>query len=95
MPADVARGGLQHSYPAYRAGLRSLLDGNPLPQALRQPRVATLVLLGDRDETVPATEVLGLPPAGGVDVPVLDATHQLPLEQPQALAGLVAAPAPA
>lgn len=89
LPPDVARGGLQHSYPAYRAGLRSLLDSNPLPQTLRHPRVPTLVVLGDRDETVPAGDVLGLPPAPDVDVRVLDATHQLPLDRPETLAELI------
>ena len=89
LPAAVARGGVQHSYPAYRAGLRSLLDGNPLPDALRHPRVPTMVVLGTRDETVPADDVLRLPPALGVDVRVLDATHQLPLDQPDALADLL------
>ncbi len=89
MPADVARGGLQHSYPAYRAGLLSLLRNNPLPDALRRPRLPTVVVLGDRDETVHAQDVLALPPAAAVEVRLLDATHQLPLDQPQQLADLI------
>lgn len=89
LPPAVARGGLQHSYPAYRAGLRSLLDGNPLPEAMRRPRVPTLVVLGERDETVPAGDVLGLPPAPAVDVRLLDATHQLPLDRPAELAAVI------
>lgn len=37
VPADVARGGVQHSYPAYRDGLHSMSQDNPLPGLLRVP----------------------------------------------------------
>ncbi len=91
LPDGVARGGVQHSYPAFRSGLRSLLDGNPLPPLLRHPTVATTVLLGDRDETVPADVVLGLPPGPDVEVQVLEGTHQLTLDQPERIAAVIAA----
>jgi hypothetical protein len=38
VPADVARGGVQHSYPAYRDGLHSMSQDNPLPGLLRVPK---------------------------------------------------------
>lgn len=86
LPAGVARGGVQHSYPAYRAALRTLLSDNPLPEAIRRPRTATTLLLADRDATAPAQDVFDLPPGAAVDVTMLDGTHLLPLESPAAIA---------
>ena len=86
LPRAVARGGVQHSYPAYRSALRTLLTDNPLPAAIRNPGTPTTVVLADRDTTAPAQDVLELPPGAGVSVTRLAGTHLLPLESPAALA---------
>jgi len=89
LPPAVARGDVQHSYPAYRAALRTLLTDNPLPTAIRNPRTPTTVVLADRDTTAPAQDVLELPPGPGVSVTMLGGTHLLPLESPAALASAI------
>ena len=89
LPPAVARGGVQHSYPAYRAALRTLLGDNPLPAAIRDPGTPTTVVLADRDTTAPARDVLGLPPGPGVSVTRLAGTHLLPLESPAVLASAI------
>jgi len=89
LPPAVARGGVQHSYPAYRAALRTLLVDNPLPAAIRHPRTPTTVVLADQDTTAPAQDVLELPPGPSVSVTMLAGTHLLPLESPAALASAI------
>lgn len=89
LPPGVARGGVQHSYPAYRAALRTLLSDNPLPDAIRHPRTATTVVVADRDTTAPAQDVFDLPPGAAVSVTMLSGTHLLPLESPAALASAI------
>jgi len=89
LPAGVARGGVQHSYPAYRAALQTLLSDNPLPDAIRHPRVPTTLLLADQDTTAPAQDVFDLPPGAAVDIVVLSATHMLPLEDSAAVAAAI------
>ncbi len=86
LPPAVARGGLQHSYPAYRAALRTLLTDNPLPAGIRDPRTPTTVVIGDQDMTAPARDVLRLPPGQDVDATMLAGTHLLLLDNPTALA---------
>ena len=89
LPPAVARGGVQHSYPAYRAALQTLLTDNPLPAAIRIPRTPTTVVLADRDTTAPAQDVFDLPPGPAVSVTMLSGTHLLPLENPAALASAI------
>jgi len=89
LPPAVARGGVQHSYPAYRAALQALLTDNPLPAAIGNPGTPTTVVLADQDTTAPAQDVLELPPGPGVSVTLLGGTHLLPLEHPAALASTI------
>ncbi len=92
VPPAVARGGVQHSFPAYRDALMSMWEDNPLPALLRAPRHPVTVVLGEQDETVLVSDVLDLPPAEAVEVVRLPGTHALPYEQPDVIAGLLARP---
>ena len=61
VPEDLARDGVQHSWPAYRDALAALLDGNPLPAWIAAPAKRTTVILGDRDRQTPASDVMDFP----------------------------------
>jgi len=89
VPTDVARGGVQHSYPAYRDGLHSMWQDNPLPGLLRVPTHPVTVVLAERDETVHPSDILDLPPAPEVVVRQVDGTHALPYDDPEITAGLI------
>lgn len=80
IPPDVARDSVTYVWPAYRDGLRSLLQDSPLPAWLADPPLPTTVVLGEDDSTVLAA---GLTPLLGPDVELLrlPGTHGLPLEQ--------------
>jgi pimeloyl-ACP methyl ester carboxylesterase len=93
VPAPVARGGVQHSYPAYRDALNSMWQDNPLPGLLRSPVHPTTVVLADGDETVHLRDVLDLPPSDSVDIVRVPGTHALPYAEPAATADLVLASA--
>jgi len=89
VPPDVARDAVRYVWPAYRDALNSLLDNVALRQWLADPPVPTVVLLGERDETVPPD---GLAPLLGPRVTrvLLDGTHALPLEHPAQVATEIA-----
>ncbi len=89
VPADVARGGVQHSYPAYRDALDSLWQDNPLPELLRNPMHPVTVVLGEQDQTVHPSDILDLPPHPDVTVRRVDGTHALPYTDPATLARLL------
>ena len=95
LPADVVRGGVEHSFPAYRDALTSMWRDNPLPGLLRSPTHPVAVVLAEGDQTVRPSDVLDLPPRGDVRVTRVQGTHGLPYEQPQLVTGLVLAVAPA
>jgi hypothetical protein len=86
----VARDGVQHSWPAYRDALATLLDANPLPRAIECPQRPTTVVLTDQDEQAPAEDVLAWS-HDAVDVVELPGDHLLPLRDPGALAAVIAA----
>jgi pimeloyl-ACP methyl ester carboxylesterase len=88
VPADVVRGGVQHSYPAYRDALTSMWQDNPLPELLRAPTHPLTVVLADRDETVRPGDVLELPISDRVHVVRVQGTHGLPYERPDVVARL-------
>ena len=85
IPADVARDSVSHVWPAYRDGLTSLLQDNPLPAWLADPPLPTRVVLAEDDSTVlaPGLEALLGP---GVEVVRQPGTHGLPLERPAEVA---------
>ncbi len=87
--ADIARDGVAHIWPAYRDGLDSLLNDNPLPAWLAAPPLPTTVVLADRDSTVTADDVVPL--LGGATALRLDGTHLLPVERPDDVAAAVLA----
>jgi len=88
VPADVVRGGIRHSYPAYRDALSSMWRDNPLPELLRAPTHPITVVLADDDETVRPDDVLALPVSDRVHVVRVEGTHGLPYEQPDVVARL-------
>lgn len=88
VPKDVVRGGVQHSYPAYRDALTSMWQDNPLPELLRSPTHPVTVLLAESDETVHPSDVLDLPLSDNVHVARVEGTHGLPYEQPEVVARL-------
>ena len=90
VPDDVARDGVQHSWPAYRDALRALLDGNPVPEWITAPATPTTVVVGDRDRQTPAADVLDFP-HGDIDVVQISGDHLVPLTQPDRIADVIAA----
>ena len=94
VPADVVRGGVQHSYPAYRDALGSMWQDNPLPELLRAPTNPVTVVLADSDETVRPDDVLDLPLSDRVHVVRVAGTHGLPYERPDLVARLTRADDP-
>lgn len=95
VPPEVARAGVQHSYAAYRDALGGLFEGNPLPELLRAPPAPLTLVLAEGDETVPLDDVLALPRDPGVRVVRVPGTHGIAYAQPEAVADLVLADAPA
>lgn len=95
VPADVVRGGVEHSFPAYRDALSSMWQDNPLPGLLRTPTHPVAVVLAEGDKTVRPGDVLDLIPRGDVRVTHVEGTHGLPYEQPELVAGLVLTTEPA
>jgi len=61
VPREVAHESVQHSWPAYRDALTTLLDSNPLPGALKHPTHPTTVVLADADLRAPKGDVLDHP----------------------------------
>ena len=88
--ADIARDGVAHIWPAYRDGLDSLLEENPLPGWLAAPPLPTVVVLADSDDTVPAADVRPLVAEDSVLVQ-LPGTHLVPVEQPEDVADAICA----
>jgi pimeloyl-ACP methyl ester carboxylesterase len=93
VPEAVARDGVEHSWPAYRDALMTLLDANPLPAAIAEPIRPTTVVLGIDDEQTPAGNVLAWPHER-VGVVRLPGDHLLPLRRPIELAELIATAVP-
>lgn len=89
---DVARDGIAHVWPAYRDGLGSLLEDNPLKVWLAAPLLPTHVVIGDGDTTVTPEDLLPLLTSGAAPQR-LAGTHLLPLEQPARVAEAITAPA--
>lgn len=94
IPEDVVRGGVQHSYPAYRDALTSMWQHNPLPELLRRPAHPVAVVLADSDDTVHPDDVLDLRPSDHVRAERVEGTHALPYGQPEMVARLVLNDAP-
>ena len=89
VPEEVAREGVQHSYPAYRDALRSIWEDNPLPALLRDPRHPVRVIVAEQDETVLPGDVLDLRLAAGIEIIRVEGTHALPFNRPQFTAELL------
>lgn len=89
IPAEVARGGVQHSFAAYSDGLRSLWDGSPLGDLLRSPPCPVTVLLAEQDQTVHPADVLDLPPSPEVRIVRGPGDHGIAYAQPDVLSELL------
>lgn len=81
VPDRVALDSVQHSWPAYRDVVKTLLDDNPLPDAIERPRAPTTVIVGTADVQAPADDVLDWP-HDAVHVIAVNADHLLPLRAP-------------
>lgn len=88
LPAEVAADSVQHSWPAYRDALRSLLVDNPLDDALASPRRPTMVVVSDADTTAPATDV-NVQRYQRVRIVELQGNHLLPLSRATEIAALI------
>jgi pimeloyl-ACP methyl ester carboxylesterase len=88
LPEEVARDGVQHSWPSYRDALRALLGDNPLPDAILTPRRPTTVVVSDADDEAPAEDVLDFPHDAD-EVLQLPGDHLLPLREAPQLANLI------
>lgn len=89
VPADIARDSLEHCWPAFRQGLMTLLERNPLGAALRAPVRPTTVVLGRHDDAAPPADVTP-DISDRVDVRVLPGAHALVLTHRRELADLIA-----
>ncbi len=97
LPAQVARGGVQHSYAAYSDALGSMWAGNPVGPLLRDPPCPVTVVLAQDDRTVRASDVLDLPRSEDVRVVRVPGDHGVAYAAPDLIADLLLAqvdPAP-
>jgi pimeloyl-ACP methyl ester carboxylesterase len=91
LPERVARDAVQHSWPAYRDALTTLLEENPLPDAIDRPSRPTTVVVGDSDPETPAEDVLGWPHPRVQVTEVPNGDHLLPLRHPDTVAAAIQA----
>lgn len=89
--ADVARGGVTHTYPAYRDGLLAMFEGNPLAAELAHPAVPLTLVIAQQDQTAPAEDLVGLPISPTVQIHRLPGGHLLPLTSPDSVRRLILA----
>jgi len=89
VPAEIARDGVQHSWPAYRDAVAAMLDANPIVHALEHPSHPTTVVLADIDRRTPKRDVLDHP-HDAVQVIVLPGDHLLVYEDGEAIADVIA-----
>lgn len=89
VPEQIARDSVQHSWPSYRDALLTLLEANPLPQAIAHPHRPTTVVVSDADDEAPAEDVTGWP-HDAVELVELTGDHFVPLRHPRPLAQIVA-----
>ena len=90
VPTDVARDCVQHSWPACRDALDTLLEHNPLPAWISAPGRPTTVVLSDEDREAPACDVLDFP-HDAVDVVQLRGDHLIALSRPDDITQAIAA----
>lgn len=91
VPAQAARDAVTYVWPAYQDALTSLLADDALVRWLATPQVPTVVVVAEDDQTVlPGSLTALLGPT--IDVVRLPGTHGLPVEQPGAIATVIAAP---
>lgn len=90
LAADVARGGLAHTYPAYWDAIGTLVRDSPLPRALQHPPVPTAVLVATNDTTAPPTDVLDVARSPHVTVTEIEGTHELTITRPEAVGDYIA-----
>ncbi len=88
IPAEVARDSVQHSWPAYRDALATMLAENPIPSWISAPGGPTRIVLADADLRTPAGDVLDHP-HDLVDVVVLAGDHLLPLRRPDVVQDVI------
>lgn len=88
LPEQVARDSVQHSWPAYRDAVMTLLEANPLPHAIADPRRPTTVIVSDADDEAPADDVTEWP-HDAVELVELDGDHLVPLRQPRLVARVI------
>lgn len=89
--ADVARGGVEHTYPAYRDGLLAMFEDNPLAAELAHPAVPLTLVVAQQDQTAPAEDLLGLAISPSVRIHRLPGGHLLPLTSPDSVRRLILA----
>lgn len=89
VPADIARDGVQHSWPAYRDALTALLEDNPLTAWIAAPARPTTIVLADDDQTAPASDLLDIPHSA-VAVIEVPGEHLIVLTQHELIADLIA-----
>lgn len=90
VPSDIARDSVQHSWPAYRDALDTLLEHNPLPVWISAPQRPTTVVLSDEDREAPAGDVLDFE-HDAVDVVALRGDHLIVLSRPEDITQVIVA----
>lgn len=91
VPEQVARDGVQHSFPAYADALASMWHDNPVVDVLRSPPCPVTVVLAEQDETVLPADVLALDPSPDVRVLRVTGDHGIAYTSPDLVADLLQA----
>jgi pimeloyl-ACP methyl ester carboxylesterase len=86
VPSAVARGAIEHVFPAYRDGLDTLFTFNPIPGWIDAPGLPTRLVVAEQDATAPPADLADLPGIDRLAVVRHEGTHRLPLEHPGWLA---------
>lgn len=89
IPGQVARDSVEHSWPSYRDAVLSLLEANPLPDAIEHPVRPTSIIVSSADTEAPAEDVTGHP-HDAVEVIELSGDHLAPLHHARTIAALTA-----
>jgi pimeloyl-ACP methyl ester carboxylesterase len=91
LPATAASASVQHSWRSYSRSLRHVVEEQHVSGDLDVVRCPTAIVNGDDDHATLTSERLPEPRAGrAIDVVRVPGDHQLPVEQPDLVARIIA-----
>lgn len=83
VPPTVARAGVEHTWAAYDASFRALVDDAEVRSWIGRRAVPRTVLVGSDDRVCPPALVERVLDGTDVELSVVEGDHHLPLRQPQ------------